>query len=75
MYVGIQRFSQQGSGQRKANRSASYVFLLGNEKYSIDVELTYRDSSGYVQVNKDSILRLLRSANFDADVENGVSNE
>jgi hypothetical protein len=70
MYLGIQDFIRKDRKQKKANRSVSYVFLLGNEKYSIDVELTYRDKNNYSQIKKSSVLKLLRSANFKSDDEN-----
>jgi hypothetical protein len=69
LYVGIQDFIRKNRKQRKIDHSVSYVFLLGNEKYSIDVELTYRDKGGYSQIKNDSILNLLRSANFNSDRE------
>lgn len=73
MYVGTQDFIRRNRKQSKAIRSTSYVFLLGNERHSIDVELTYIDSSSYRQVQKSSILKLLQSAKFYSDEEKAGS--
>ena len=48
----------------------SYVFLLGNKKYSIDVEITYDKDRYNNKIQQNSILRLLQSANFLSDEEN-----
>jgi hypothetical protein len=73
MYVGTQDFTRRYREQRKAIRSTSYVFLLGNERFSIDVVLTYIDSGSYGQIKKNSILKLLRSAKFGSGRENAGS--
>jgi hypothetical protein len=70
MYLGIQDFIRTDRKQKKETHSVSYVFLLGNDKYSIEVELTYRDKSNYNQIKKNSILKLLRSATFKSVDDN-----
>jgi hypothetical protein len=70
MYVGIQDFIERSSGKNRAVKSVSYVFLLGNKKYSVDVEITYDKDRYSNKIKPDSILRLLQSANFLSDEEN-----
>ncbi|WP_144021401.1 hypothetical protein [Caballeronia sordidicola] len=77
MYVGIQDFIQR-SKKNFSNRSVSYVFLLGNKKYCIDVEITYDKGRNNNKIKQNTILRLLQSANFLADggnPENSASHE
>jgi hypothetical protein len=70
MYVGIQDLIEGGSTKVSSNRSVSYVFLVGNKKYSIDVKITYDKDRFNNKIKQNSILRLLKSAKFDFDEEN-----
>jgi prepilin-type processing-associated H-X9-DG protein len=70
MYVGIQDLIERGSTKVSSNRSVSYVFLVGNKKYSIDVKITYDKDRFNNKIKQNSILRLLKSANFDFEEEN-----
>jgi hypothetical protein len=52
MFVGKQDFLRRCAKSTTAIRSISYIFLLGNEKFSIDGKLRYIDGGDYGQVDK-----------------------
>jgi hypothetical protein len=69
LYVGTRDYTRRSVMQKTLDRSVFRVFLLGNKDFSIVVELTQIESSDYRQINYQTILKLLKSANFERGAE------